>query len=48
MKKDSGLFDVSMGAYDGAVVCELVVTFLLYKLSLKYKKTTLVFIAMMV
>ena len=38
MKKDSGLFDVSMGAYDGAEVCELVGTFLLYKLSLKYNK----------
>ena len=24
VKKDSGLFDVSMGAYDGAEVCELV------------------------
>ena len=38
MKKDSGLFDVTMGAYDGAEVCELVGTFLLYKLSLKYNK----------
>ena len=27
-----------MGAYDGAEVCELVGTFLLYKLSLKYNK----------
>ena len=38
MKKDSGLFDVTMGAYDGAEVWELVGTFLLYKLSLKYNK----------
>ena len=38
MEKDRGLFDVTMGAYDGAEVCELVVTFLLYKLSLKYNK----------
>ena len=38
MKKDSGLFDVTMGAYDGAEVCELVGTFLLHKLSLKYNK----------
>ena len=38
MKKDSGLFDVSMDAYDGVEVCELVGTFLLYKLSLKYNK----------
>ena len=38
MKKGSGLFDVTMGAYDGAEVCELVGTFLLYKLSLKHNK----------
>ena len=38
MKKYSGLFDVTMGAYDGAEVCELVWTFLLYKFSLKYNK----------
>ena len=38
MKKDSGWFDLTMGAYDGAEVCELVGTFLLYKLSLKYNK----------
>ena len=38
IKKDSGLFDVSMGAYDGVEVCELLGTFLLYKLSLKYNK----------
>ena len=38
MKKDSGLFDVTMGAYDGAEVCELVGTFLLCKISLKYKR----------
>ena len=38
MKKDSGLFDVTMGAYHGAKVCELVGTFLLYRLSPKYNK----------
>ena len=32
-KKDSGLFDVTMGAYDGAEVCELVGTYLLYQFS---------------
>ena len=37
MKKD-GLFDVTMGAYDGAAVCELVGTFLLDKISEKYEK----------
>ena len=35
MEKHSRLFDVTMGAYDGAEVCELVGKFLLYKLSLK-------------
>ena len=37
MKKD-GLFDVTMGAYDGAEVCELVGTFLLDKICEKYEK----------
>ena len=41
MKKDSGLFDVTMGACDGEEVCELVGTFLLYKLSLKYNKNNI-------
>ena len=39
MKKDSGLFDVNMGTYDGANVCQLVRTLLLYRLSLKYNKS---------
>ena len=35
MKKDSGLFDVTMGTYDGTEECERMLgTFLLYKLSL--------------
>ena len=38
MKKDSGLFDVTMGVYHGAEVCELVGTFLLYKLSREHDK----------
>ena len=37
MKKDS-LFDVTLGPYDGAEVCELVGTFLLDKISVKYDK----------
>ena len=37
MKKD-GLFDVTMGTYDGAEVCELVGTFLLNKIIEKYDK----------
>ena len=39
MKKD-GLFDVTMGAYDSAEVCELVGTFLLDKISEKYDKSS--------
>ena len=38
IKKKGGLFDVTMGAYDGAEVCELVGTFLLYTLAQKYPK----------
>ena len=37
MKKD-GLFDMKMGPYDGAEICELVGTFLLDKISVKYDK----------
>ena len=38
IKKESRLFDVTMGAYDGAEVCELVGSFLLHAVSLKYNK----------
>ena len=38
MEKQSGLFDVTMGAYDGAEVCELVGTYMLYLKSEKYNK----------
>ena len=41
IKKESGLFDVTMGAYNGAEVCELVVSFLLYALSLKYNEANI-------
>ena len=37
MKKD-GLFNVPMGAHDGAEVCELVGTFSLNKISVEYDK----------
>ena len=47
MKKD-GLFDVTMGAYDGAAVCEVVGTFLLDKISEKYEKIGAVYIVMTV
>jgi hypothetical protein len=35
IKKDGGIFDVTMGAYDGAEVCELVGTYLLSILATK-------------
>ena len=38
MERDSGLFDVTMGAYNGAEVCELVGNHLLYELSKLDKK----------
>ena len=41
IKKESGLFEATMGAYDGAEVFELVGSFLLYPLSLKYNKTNI-------
>ena len=41
MKKDSGLFDVAMDAFDGTEVCELVSNFLLHKLSEKYERKNL-------
>ena len=44
--KNVGLFDVTMGTYDGAEVCELVGTFLLDKISEKYEKIASVYIVM--
>ena len=41
MKKDD-LFDVTMVAYDGRELCELVGTFLLDKISVKYDKNNIV------
>ena len=38
-KKGNNLFDVTMGAYDGAEVCELVGCYILNKLSGKYNKS---------
>ena len=38
MKKEENLFDVTMGAYNGAKVCELVSIFMLNKISEKYNK----------
>ena len=38
IKKESGLFDVTMGVYDGAEVCELVGIFILHQLSRIYIK----------
>ena len=38
MKKESGLFNVTMGAYDRAEVCEIAGSFLIHQLSNKYNK----------
>ena len=38
MKREGNLFDATMGAYDGAEVCELVSIFMLNKISEKYNK----------
>ena len=38
IKRYSGLFDVTIGAYDGAEVCKLIGNYLLYKLSKLYEK----------
>ena len=38
IKRESGLFDVTMGAYDGAEVCEIVGMYLLSLLSSKCNK----------
>ena len=38
MKKESNLFDVTMGAFDGAEICELVGTFILHEITKKYNK----------
>ena len=38
IKKKGGLFNVTMGAFDGAEVCEAVGNFLLYQFSKKYNK----------
>ena len=38
IKKESELFDVMMGAYYGAEVCELVEIFILYQVSRKYNR----------
>jgi hypothetical protein len=42
IKKESELFDVTMGAYDGAEVCELVGIFILYQISQFYNKNDFV------
>ena len=39
-KKNTNLFDVAMGAYDGAEVCELVGLFLLNSLANKFDKNS--------
>ena len=41
IEKESRLFDVTVGKYDGAEVCELVGVFILYQLSRKYNKSNI-------
>ena len=36
VKKEGGSFDVTMGAYDGAEVCELIGIYMLYLIGKKY------------
>ena len=38
MKRAGNLFDVTVGAYDGPKVCELIGIFMLKKISEKYNK----------
>ena len=38
IKEEGGLFDLTMGAFDGAEVCELVGNYLLFQLSKMYNK----------
>ena len=38
MKKQSGLFEATMGAYDGAEVCELVGTYMIFLISQNHNK----------
>ena len=46
MKKDNSSFDVTMGSFDGAEICEIVGLYLLDKLSNLLGKETLGFIEM--
>ena len=41
IKKKGGLFDVTMGAYDGAEICELVGIYLLFQITQKYDKNSI-------
>ena len=47
MRRKETLFNVTIGAYDGAEVCKLVGIFMLKKISEKYEKTTYVYIETM-
>ena len=47
MKRQGNLFDLTMGAYDGAEVCELVGIFILKKISEKYNKNDVALLEMM-
>ena len=45
-KKTTGLFDVTMGSYDGCELCELVGLFILHKVKQNSQKSTSAFTAM--
>ena len=47
MKKQSGLFDITTGAYDRAEICGLIGTYMLSLISEKYNKKILDFTMMM-
>ena len=38
IKKEGGLFNITMGAFDGAEVCEAIGNFLLYQISKSYNE----------
>ena len=41
MKKESGLFDLTQGALDGAEICEIIGIFSSYELSQTYNKNNI-------
>ena len=46
IKRDNGTFDVTMGAYNGAEICEVMGIFMLSLLSKKFISNNIVYIVM--